>query len=125
MHCAPICAREIISRDPGVSPGVVGSDEEVYRALFPSQRKAGVVKKSAITASHLWDGQLSVWRLGKLVALDLDQLIELLEPLMVRPSNGEKFDQLRAAKVSVIRALQMNEERGFSVIDECDLDAAG
>ncbi|MCP1931787.1 hypothetical protein [Bradyrhizobium elkanii] len=77
-----------------------------------------------MTASHLWDGQLSVWRLGEKVSLKLEDLIDLLEPMMIR-SDGEKFDQLRSASVSAIRSYEINDERGFSVLDECDLDDAG
>jgi hypothetical protein len=123
MRCAPICDREAVSRDPEISPGVVLSDERIHRGVFPSQIKGGL-KSSAVTASHLWNGKLSVWRLGEVVALELNQLIELLEPLMVR-SNGEKFGQLRPASVATIRDYQVNEERGFSVLDECDLDDLG
>ncbi|WP_407194399.1 hypothetical protein [Bradyrhizobium sp. STM 3566] len=43
---------------------------------------------------------------------------------MVRP-NGEQFHQLRPASVAAIRAYEVNDERGFSVLDECDLDDQG
>ncbi|MGY4237294.1 hypothetical protein ACVIIW_006241 [Bradyrhizobium sp. USDA 4449] len=99
------------------------SVEHIHRGVFPSQIKEGL-KSSVVTASHLWNGQLSVWRLGEAVSLDLQQLVALLEPLMVR-SNGEKFNQLRPASVSTIRDYQINDERGFSVLDECDLDDDG
>ncbi|RXH15151.1 hypothetical protein EAS54_18870 [Bradyrhizobium guangzhouense] len=101
------------------------SSEEIHRGIFPSQiKKGGLLKSSVVTASHLWNGQLSVWRLGTVVSLELDALIEVLEPLMIR-ANGERFSQLRPASVSVIRNYQVDDERAFSVLDECDLDDKG
>jgi hypothetical protein len=123
MPCAQVCARELVSRDPGVSPGPIHSDESIHRGIFPSQIKGGL-KSSVVTAGHLWNGQLSVWRLGGVVALDLPALLDILEPLMVR-ADGERFSQLRPASVAVIRDYQVNGERGFSVLDECDLDDQG
>jgi hypothetical protein len=124
MPCQPICNRETVSQDPEKSPGVVSSDELIHRAIYPSNRSATGIRRGAIAASHLWGGQLSVWSLGPVVTLELSDLVELLDPLMIR-SNGERFDQIRSALTGTIRAYQINDQRGFSVVDECDLDEVG
>jgi hypothetical protein len=125
MQCPSICVREQHSRDPD-SMGVIASDENVHRGFFPSDRTSGGVKASSITASHLWAGELSVWRICPLVNTTLDELITVLDPIMVRRT-GEKFDQLYSTPAAAIRDHQIDgmNERSFSVLDECVIDNAG
>jgi hypothetical protein len=123
MTCAAICPREVTSRDEA-SPGVIGSDETICRSLYPSDRNTGGVKRSAIPASHLWDGTVSVWRVSALSGLTVTQLADLLDHIMVRDS-GEKFDQIRAVVASSIRSFSVNDVRACSLLDECTMNRSG
>lgn len=126
MSCAEICPREQSKRDPD-SPGVVSSDEDIHRAFFPSDRNTFGIKPSAITAKHLWAGQLSVWRACELVGVNVDQLVGLIDPMIVRNGGAERIDQLRAAPVRLIREHRVDGvgERSFSVLDDCVFDEGG
>jgi hypothetical protein len=123
MSCPVICPREEVSRDE-VSPGPIGADESILRALFPSDRSAQGIKRSVIPISHLWDGRLSVWRLSPRVGLSLNELVAVLEPRLVR-GNGEKFDELRATLASTLRKFQANDTRAVCLLDECTIDNEG
>ncbi|MDI2109515.1 MULTISPECIES: hypothetical protein [Bradyrhizobium] len=123
MVCPPVCPREQTPRDPD-SLGVIGSEESIYRGVFPSDRNKAGVKRSAIAAKQLWNGQISVWRACPLVETSLDQLVALLEPLLVRPK-GEKYDHLKSVPASLIRAHQVDGERSFHLLDECEYDDHG
>lgn len=121
MPCLPICHRERATRDPA-SPGVIDSAETICRSVYPSDRKGDGVKRSAIPASQLWAGQISVWRLSN--NFSVPQLVELLEPIMVR-NTGEKFDQIRAIRAGVIREFLVGDVRACSLLDECTMNHAG
>jgi hypothetical protein len=125
MRCPPICPREASPRDPD-SRGVVETAENIYRGFFPSDRGVSGIRVSAITAAHLWAGELSVWRVCVLVNTTLDQLLAVLEPLMIRRS-GEKFDQLKTTPAALIRSHEVDgsDERSFSILDECVYDDQG
>jgi hypothetical protein len=125
MPCPAICPREQVSRDDA-SPGPVGSDEMICRGVFPSDRTSSGVKKSAIRAGHLWSGELSVWRVSERAGLDINGLVAVLDPLMVR-ADGEKFDQLRGTPAISIRNFSVGEVplRACSLLDECTMDNAG
>jgi hypothetical protein len=124
MSCPLICSREAVSCDVA-SPGPVGSNELILRALFPSDKGAKGIKRSVIPPSQLWAGQISVWRLSALVGLSLNQLLAVLEPRLIR-GNGEKFDELRGTPASTIRELTANgSSRSVCLLDECTIDAQG
>lgn len=123
MPCPPICPREQVPRDPE-SLGVVGTEESIYRGVFPSDRNKAGVKRSAIAAGQLWEGQISVWRACPLVGTTLNELKVLLEPQLVRPK-GERYDQLRCIPVAKIREHQVDGERSFSLLDDCEFDNFG
>jgi hypothetical protein len=119
--CLDECPREQMSQDE-VSPGVIGDDELICRALYPSDTKAGIVKSSAIPASQLWAGQLSVWRVSHLSGLTVEGLAELLNPRMHR--RDETFDEIRGTPARQISNFKVEgtPERAFSLLDECTMD---
>jgi hypothetical protein len=125
MPCPPVCPREITPRDEA-SPGVIGPDEDICRAYFASDRNKTTVKRSAIRAKDLWAGELSVWRVSALVNCTVEQIVEFIDPLVVR-SDDEHFSILGAVKASVLREHRIDgvDERSFSVLDECEIDDAG
>jgi hypothetical protein len=104
----------------------MASDENVYRGVFPSDRKNSTVKRSAVAARHLWTDELSVWGACSLVGTSLEELIAFIDPLMVRP-RGERFDELRFAPASLIRDHEVDGkgERSFSILDECTYNDQG
>jgi hypothetical protein len=124
MPCPAICPREQMRRDPD-SLGPVG-DEPIHRGFFPADRAAGTIKRNAIRAKHLWDGQLSVWRACQTVNTTVEELVAFIEPLMVL-GNGERFDELKQIPSQLIRSHQVDgtNERSFSILDECVYDRQG
>ena len=108
---------ESVSAAPDFSPGIVNDDERLLRALFnPEHVKDGQVIARAIPVRDLRERGFSVHRLEH-VSPDFVQCS--ISQTLSRPRKGGTWTDEGVAVflTSCIRALQLDGERAFVVID--------
>jgi hypothetical protein len=121
------CPREQIAQHVE-SPGLVGDDETVCRGAYdPMHFNTTGVRAAVIRPRDLIQGELSVWRLERDPAFDLEAVANKL--IEVGPP-GNRLREVLAATVGEIREMQfadmpLTDKRVFCVLDDCATDEDG
>ena len=125
MSSHPLHLDEGASAAPDFSPGIVKDGEQLLRALFnPEHVEDGLVTDRAIPVRDLRERGFSVHRM-KYVHPDFVQ--RSIDELLSRPRKGGPWTDEGVAvfMTSCIRALRLNGERAFVVIDTALPDNPG
>lgn len=104
--------------------GVVDDEEIILRASYdPMHWKKSKIQSSFVRASHLLEGELSVWRSSEKSGLTVSDVM-LITDGVAPPGNTTK--QLHGPLAREIRGLRNpSGDRLFCVVDETTTDEAG
>lgn len=125
MAGSPLHLDERTSAAPEVSPGVIDDAEQLLREMFnPQHVKNGEVVVTAISLEELRSRGFSVHRMEYVTA---EYVKESINERLSRPRTGSNWQDEGVARLqaSVVRALRVDDQQAFVVIDTAKEDSRG